>query len=722
MRILFLFVFLTSSFFSSLYASHIVGGEMYYDCLGNNQYRVTIKVYRDCFSTGAGFDPQLPLSIFTGNNQFIRQEDVPFPGSITLPITFNNPCITPPNNICIQESIYTRTITLPPSQSGYILSYQRCCRGPNVQNLVNPDEVGLTLISRIPPSSIDCNSSPRFNNYPPVMLCNNEPLVFDHSATDPDGDELIYELCAPFNGGTVWDPMPTPASNPPYPPVQFSGGHSPIIPLGPGSTVTINPNTGLLNASPNIAGLYAVGICVKEYRNGVLISQTTRDFLFRVINCQIQLAARITPQVELSTFTSFCQGLTVQFENRSFNANSYHWDFGVEEMTSDISTEYAPTYAYPGPGTYNVRLIANPGSFPCSDTTYEQFTVNLPFDVYFETPEPQCIEGNSFDFTALGDFTPLETTLNWNFGQAASIPTSSSVNPSNVVFSNYGYLPIFLTGTNEHCQHTYFDSILVYGIPAIAFHIDNFLYCAPETIHFNNNSTADAPIAYEWYFGDGTTSTQANPSHLYDTPGLYDVTLSITVDEGCIASLTLTEPGAVDIKPSPIAGFITDPEVVDVFSPLITFIDTSEDNVDHWYFFSSIDSTSERTATWMYQDGGYYYPMQVVYNEFGCTDTMIKTVYIIPYTTLYAPNSFTPDGDEINDIFLPVVKDADHYHLRIYTRWGNLIFETNSLIEGWDGTHNGRKMGDGVYVYTINVRKVQDSLDYMIKGHVTLIR
>lgn len=719
-RILLLFTLLLCAGLS--HASHIVGGEMYYDCLGNGQYRITVKVYRDCFSTGAQFDSPLPVSIFTGNNQFVRTENFTFPGSVTIPVTFNNPCVTPPNNICVQEAIYTKVISLPASANGYILAYQRCCRGPNVQNLWNPDEAGLTLTSRIPPSTVaDCNSSPRFSNYPPMMLCNNEPLVFNHSATDPDGDQLVYELCAPFDGGTSLAPAPNPASNPPYALVQWAPGFSAANPLGPGASIQIDPNTGLLTASPNLAGLYAVGICVKEYRNGVLLSQTTRDFLFRVINCQIQLVANITPQVELPGFVNFCQGLTVQFQNSSFNGSSFFWDFGVPGVTSDTSSAFAPSFTFPAPGEYEVTLIANPG-WPCTDTSVQTFIVNNPIDISFIPPAPQCILGNNFSFSSTGTFDLTQDEVTWNFGSFANPATSNALNPSGVVFDTNGYIPIQLSVSNDYCLFTYTDSILVYGVPTVDFFIDTMLMCAPFTAYFQDLSFANAPISYLWNFGDGTTSTEQNPVHLYPVPGVYDVTLSIVVEEGCTANITVTQPGAIDVKPSPVAAFTVDPPIAEAFTPFITFSDQSQGGISHWYFFTPGDSLQARDTVFSYQTGGYHYPMQVVTNEYGCTDTAVRTVYIIPYSTLYVPNSFTPNGDGINEVFLPLARDMKLYKFEIFTRWGNRIFTTEDQYEGWDGTINGKPAADGVYIYQIHYRKAHDGLDDLVRGHFTLMR
>ncbi len=163
-----------------------------------------------------------------------------FRGLDTLPPTINDPCTIPPLDFCYEVTTYIDTINLPPLAGGYQISYQRCCRGPSVTNLNTPEDQGLTLTVKIPPAAdAICNSSPRFDNYPPLLLCAGEELVFDHSATDPDGDVIVYELYEPFQGGTSSVPAPSPASPPPYTPVQWLGGFTEITPFGPGP-ITIN--------------------------------------------------------------------------------------------------------------------------------------------------------------------------------------------------------------------------------------------------------------------------------------------------------------------------------------------------------------------------------------------------------------------------------------------------------------------------------------------------
>jgi PKD repeat protein len=415
-------LYLILSFFMMTYsyASHIIGGDIYYDYLGNNQYRFFITLYRDCNSSGAQYDDPLALTIYKPNNVFFANILVPFPGSVILPINFNNPCATPPNNICVERAIYTTVVTLPPSPGGYDVSYQRCCRGPNVTNLLFPDDTGITLTTHVPGSDtgFTANSSPRFTNYPPVLLCNNDQLVFNHVATDPDGDFLAYSLVTPWSGASSANPQPTQAPAPPYFPVQWNGTNfNAQQPLGPGSSTVIDPVTGVLTVDPNMIGLFVVGVCVKEYRNGVLVGQTIRDFLFRVFDCNIVMQALLPTQTQLPTFVSYCQGLNVQFVNNSYGGTSYAWNFGVPNITSDVSTQFAPNYTFPSPGNYNVQLIVNPG-MPCTDTAYMNIIVNNPLSVSWSSQDSLCILGNEFDFIA--NVSNPSATLAWVLDPTAS--------------------------------------------------------------------------------------------------------------------------------------------------------------------------------------------------------------------------------------------------------------------------------------------------------------
>src|SRR6185295_12820038 len=244
-------------------ATHIVGGEMIYACLGNDQYQVTLKVFRDCFNGAAPFDNPASVFVFDANGNQVTCLSLTLPGSDTLDNDPGNPCLIIPPGICVEEADYSGTVTLSPSPGGYTLVYQRCCRNSIIVNLFDPSNTGATDVAFIPDTSLAvCNSSPYFNNFPPTLICVDQPFTFDHSATDPDGDELVYALCAPFVGADALFPEPmcnlNPAPPPPYPLVQYNLPYSATDPMGGNPPMAIDPATGLLTVTPGTIGNFVV--------------------------------------------------------------------------------------------------------------------------------------------------------------------------------------------------------------------------------------------------------------------------------------------------------------------------------------------------------------------------------------------------------------------------------------------------------------------------------
>ena len=529
-------IFIVFISWSTTFASHIVGGEIFYDHMGSNQYRISVVLYRDCNSTGAAYDDPLSLGIYSKSNQLVQNVLIPFPGSIKLPIVFSNPCVIPPNDICIEKSIYTTIVDLPPIIGGYTLTYQRCCRGPKVVNLVSPDGTGLTLSTHIPgiETNFQFNSSSRFSGYPPTVLCNNEKLVFNHSATDPDGDQLVYSLIAPNSGATTDKPKPDIPPPPPYSPVVWLNSFLTSNPLGSGATIDINSSTGLLIASPKSLGLFVVGIRVQEFRNGILVGETIRDFLFRVINCEITMQASIPLQVDMNYFISYCQGLTVTFDNNSYGATNYTWDFGVPNSSSDVSTQFTPTFTYPSPGTYQATLIANPG-WPCTDTSTQTIIVNEFLEVSFSTVDSICIVNNSLNFD--GSFIGSNSsTFLWNFGNNASIQTSSNLDVNNVTFNKSGFSKITLSGSNGTCTTSFSDSIYIFPIPNVNFSPTPNYLCEGLTVPLYNSSLGITKS--NWDFGVSNTlddvSNESEPIYTFPSAGTYNVRLIGSSNGSCI--------------------------------------------------------------------------------------------------------------------------------------------------------------------------------------------
>ncbi|MBI1286525.1 MAG: T9SS type B sorting domain-containing protein [Flavobacteriales bacterium] len=359
-------------------ATHIVGGELVYTYLGNSQYAITLVVYRDCLSGQAPFDDPAAIGIFNSSGTLVQDLSFSLDSIVQLQSTINSSCVTAPNSVCTEAGYYTDIVTLPPTPGGYTIAYQRCCRNSVVQNIVDPGNVGATYVATIPGSgSSPDNSSPIWSNLPPLYVCANLPWQFDHSAFDLDGDSLVYSLCTPYSGATSSSPQPNPPGAPPYTPISWQAPYS-INDMMGGVPLTIDPQTGELNATPNAIGTYVIGMCVQEYRNGVLLGETRRCIQINVVNCQAPVAFPDDINEVIPNSFINCTEF-VEFNASSSSGFNIWWDFGDPTTTSDQSTQQSPSWTYPGPGTYDLTLVVynpiNPNDPLCTDTTVQQVTV-----------------------------------------------------------------------------------------------------------------------------------------------------------------------------------------------------------------------------------------------------------------------------------------------------------------------------------------------------------
>lgn len=717
-----LFLFLLVFSFKS-FATHIVGGEIFYDFLGGNNYRITLKLYRDCALGNAQYDNPATIFIFDNTGNFIDSIGIPFPGSVVLPVNVNNPCFTPPSNVCVEEAIYITTVNLPAIPGGYNITYQRCCRNNSILNLINPGGVGSTYMAHIPgPSSGINNSSPHYINFPPIFLCLGVPLSFNHAATDPDGDSLYYQLCDPFTGLDATCPIlgpqgaaagcPAVASPAPYPFVPWLTPYNAAYPLSASPGLNINPQNGFMTGTPNMLGQWVVGVCVSEYRNGILMDVNKRDFQFNVVDCPNLPVASIPQQ------TQFCFGFNVNFTQNSVNAFNYHWDFGDSSTNLDTSNVVSPTWTYADSGIYTVMLIINPGTL-CADTQANTFYIYPLLAPSFTAPLGECINSNSFDFTGAGAYMG-NGTFSWNFGSAASPSASNQFNPTNVVFDSEGVYPVVFTISENGCTKSFTDSVHVYPKPVAFFGSSTLLGCVLSPVQFTDSSVSAFPLTYLWNFGNGISSTAQNPLISYSAAGTYTVSLTITSEYGCKDTAVLPNP--LLVNPTPIAGFTLNPTIVTISDPFITMSDQSTLANNCEVFWGDGASSANCDSMHRYTTIGNYTVMQVVGNPSGCYDTAYADITVQSEFFFWIPNAFTPNKNELNEIFKPKVIGVHDYSYLIFDRWGTKIFETKDYEEGWSGYYKNKLCKSDVYVYKITFEDNVENAFHQYIGKVTLLR
>jgi gliding motility-associated-like protein len=177
------------------------------------------------------------------------------------------------------------------------------------------------------------------------------------------------------------------------------------------------------------------------------------------------------------------------------------------------------------------------------------------------------------------------------------------------------------------------------------------------------------------------------------------------------------------VYPKPIAGFTALPDQASMYEPVIKFIDESQDATLWDWDLGDHTTSVDQFLIHTYADTGTYVVTQVAINKYGCRDTIQHNVRINGEPTIFIPNAFTPDGNGINDTFIPKMFGVREFNMSIYDRFGDLIFTSVDTEVGWNGKVNGagETVKDDVYIYKIYIRDLLNN-PHTYKGRVTVLK
>ncbi len=305
----------------------------------------------------------------------------------------------------------------------------------------------------------------------------------------------------------------------------------------------------------------------------------------------------------------------------------------------------------------------------------------------------------------------------WNWGDQSY---SSDKNPYHIYDSAGTYNVSLITADQNGCVDSLSQTVTVFPLPSIAIQANPIEGCPPLNVDFSNASTN--AISYEWNFGDLSTSTDTNPSHLFSQSGLYDVSLTAISNDGCKADSVYQQ--LIQVFELPTVNFTFIPNDPDMLSSVIQFTNSASIDVISWqWFFGDGESDSDENPLHMYRDTGTFNISQVVINNNGCSDTTIQQIHIDPVYAFYVPSSFTPNGDGKNDFFVPkgLKIDASTFYMGIYDRWGNLVFTTNDFTNGWNGKINNINAPSEIYTWLFRFNE-ESGKEHFYRGNVALLR
>lgn len=403
---------------------------------------------------------------------------------------------------------------------------------------------------------------------------------------------------------------------------------------------------------------------------------------------------------------------------------------------SDVNNVLGANLTAAGQLTVNGAIGSNlleyvvQGTYCLNDTSQFQITVNSqptsvnPTDLHLCNSSGSTVDLDQYTTGSVQTLTPYWT-------ETSAFPTNQFDASSGVLdlslLPNGNYEFAYVLPADTMCVNdTVKVEIQITENPIIAFSSDVIKGCFPLDVQFINESTSNPGSVVTWDLGDGTTSS-ANSivNHQYTGIDCFDVTLTITADNLCTTTETISDMICVD--PLPVASFNYNPQQVFSIDPTTSFENTSLFNDQNLWNFDDGTNSQEEHPTHQFPIGqvGNYRVELIVISDQGCRDTTYRIVIVKDQLLFYVPNAFTPDGDQFNNTFLPIMTagfSPATYEFYIYNRWGEIIFESKDIQVGWDGTYAGSMMQVGLYNWVIRFKDDDNDQKYEFTGHVNLMK
>ncbi len=423
--------------------------------------------------------------------------------------------------------------------------------------------------------------------------------------------------------------------------------------------------------------------------------------------------------------TSGCIPLTVNFRDTLLLAKKYYWNFGDG---SPQQITYAPnntiSHTYTTVGTFRVMLISE-DSLTCNirDTSYLNIKAgNNKAFLAFTPQKLQPCDQLRYQFvnnstSVSGAFGPASFT--WDFGDG-SPKVTAGLNTVQHTFATPGTYNVKLTLTDDAFCNAPLDTVIQLRISPLvkASFTTAAIGCAPYVANFTNTSLAGSD--FKWQFEDGTVfSTALNPTYTFNNIGNYRVRL-IASDTNTCNKIDTSGYFTIRVLPKPVAAFIWAPNPPQENVP-VSFTNQSIGALTYQWSFGDGDTSVLTNPAHEYNATGTYKVTLVAFNEAGCTDTAQRDVPVIIVPALDVPNAFTPSQPGTNSKIFVRGFGITKLAWKIYNRWGQLVFESNSKNIGWDGTFKGKLQPIDVYVYTLDV-EFSDGKKLKKTGDISLLR
>ena len=478
--------------------------------------------------------------------------------------------------------------------------------------------------------------------------------------------------------------------------LYICSGSSTILDAGAGFT-SYQWNTGAnsQSISVNTAGTYSVTVSDNSGCTGT--DQVTVEVNNLVINASEDITVCDGSPVNISA--NVISGGNPPFE--------YHWSNGSSAQTISVN-----------PTTSTIYTVYVTDASGCTSNT-ESVTVNV-------TSPVELLLYASQDSVCPGD--PVLISTHISNGVPPYVITDNDGNVVNTPYTIYVSQTTDLTYTvTDACGSSATDNITIgtYPVPYLSIQADKLNGCEPLTVNFIEESASNDNYTYKWYFGDNNENNLSfnhQVTHIFESPGVYDIGLTVTTDKGCESSLMIND--MIEVYQKPDAKFQAKPEYVTIIDPVINFYNLSQNASSYIWSFGDGDSSNTENPIHKYLEINDYKVSLVAISENGCRDSVYQNIKVDDVYTIYVPEAFSPDNDGINDVFICKAHgiDLDNFNMKVYDRWGEIIFETDDIYTGWDGKVKGGNMAEnGSYIWLVTF-KTFSGTEYQKRGTVTLFR
>jgi gliding motility-associated-like protein len=596
-------------------------------------------------------------------------------GNYSVVVSDANGCTTT-QNVNITEPL---AITGPISSSDVT-----CYGGSNGSAFIN-------VIGGIGPYTVSWNSNPVQNGLNAINL-----LAGTITATVTDANGCVFtntvNIVQPpaLNATmTAWTPVSCNGGNNGSATVQSSGGTAPY---------TYNWNTSPIqnnaNATNMVAGSFTVTV---TDANGCATISTVTITEPTPVLVTVSQGDTICPNVAFNVSA-----------NGSGGSGNYTYNWSPNLGTGNAYTVYTST-----PTTWSVSAVDANGCASATSTIPVDVFIFSPADLNV-TSSPSICSGSAATITTFVTGNTGQLTWNWSnnlngpgpFTVYPTTTTTYSVNVTNVC-------GVVVPATTQ---------VVVHPIPNVIVNPQFATGCDVVNLSFVDTAAANAGSTYWWDFGDNTTGTGSNTNHDFTNSGTFTVQVTVTSPFGC--SGNSSNQVTVIIYDSPTANFTISDDEVTIVEPVITFTSMCSGNTLGWWWdFGDSTSSTLSSPSHTYQRTGQFNVRLISESFGGCRDTIEQPVEVIPEFTLFIPTAFTPNGDGVNEVFYVYGAEITTFSMKMFDRWGNLIFESNDLYEGWDGRVNGGSViaQQDVYVYKVDVKDFEGK-QHKYTGSVTLLK